>query len=224
MPPRLCRLTIPLHESRLDCSPPVCAIITGHKRGHCRVWEISRSSCISGARETARPKTNCFALVLPDLRRLAHYLMKGERKNHTLQPTELVDQIYFRLVGAKNRDWHNRQHFFAIAGRAMRRYLIDHARGRPNAEFVAIEGMENLIPGDSAKVNLALTVDGLLDQLAATKPEWCTLVEVKYFLGLTDEEAADALGIKLRTMQRMWLEARKWLFERMESGNASQSA
>jgi RNA polymerase sigma factor (TIGR02999 family) len=165
-----------------------------------------------------------FALVLPDLRRLAHYLMKGERKDHTLQPTELVDQIYFRLVGAKNRDWHNRQHFFAIAGRAMRRYLIDHARGRPNAEFVAIEGMENLIPGDSEKVNLALMVDGLLDQLAATKPEWCTLVEVKYFLGLTDEEAADALGMKLRTMQRMWLEARKWLFDRMESGSASQSA
>ena len=95
-----------------------------------------------------------FALVLPDLRRLAHYLMKGERKDHTLQPTELVDQIYFRLVSAKDRDWHNRQHFFAIAGRAMRRYLIDHARGRPNAEFVAIEGMENLIPGDSAKGEL----------------------------------------------------------------------
>jgi RNA polymerase sigma-70 factor, ECF subfamily len=165
-----------------------------------------------------------FSLVLPDLRRLAHYLMKGERKGHTLQPTELVDQIYFRLVSAKNRDWHNRQHFFAIAGRAMRRYLIDHARGRPNAEFVAIEGMENLIPGDSAKVNLALTVDGLLDKLAAVKPEWCTLVEVKYFLGLTDEEAAEALGMKLRTMQRTWLEARKWLFEQMESGSATQSA
>ena len=165
-----------------------------------------------------------FALVLPDLRRLAHYLMKGERKGHTLQPTELVDQIYFRLVSAKNRDWHNRQHFFAIAGRAMRRYLIDHARGRPNAEFVAIEGMENLIPGDSAKVNLALTVDGLLDKLAAVKPEWCTLVEVKYFLGLTDEEAAEALGMKVRTMQRTWLEARKWLFEQMESGSATQSA
>jgi RNA polymerase sigma factor (TIGR02999 family) len=165
-----------------------------------------------------------FVLVLPDLRRLAHYLMKGERKGHTLQPTELVDQIYFRLVSAKNRDWHNRQHFFAIAGRAMRRYLIDHARGRPNAEFVAIEGMENLIPGDSAKVNLALTVDGLLDKLAAVKPEWCTLVEVKYFLGLTDEEAAEALGMKLRTMQRTWLEARKWLFEQMESGSATQSA
>ena len=161
-----------------------------------------------------------FALVLPNLRRLARYLMKGERKGHSLEPTELVDQIYFRLVAAKNRDWRNRQHFFAIAGRAMRRYLIDHARGRPNAEFVALEGMEDFLPADSAKVDLAITVDRLLDRLAESNPEWCTLVEVKYFLGLTDEEAAEALGVKLRTMQRMWRDARRWLYEQTEFGDA----
>jgi RNA polymerase sigma factor (TIGR02999 family) len=161
-----------------------------------------------------------FALVLPNLRRLAHHLMKGERKGHSLQATELVDQIYLRLVSAKNRDWQNRQHFFAIAARAMRRYLIDHARGRPNAEFVAVEGIENLLPASSAKLDVAVTIDRLLEQLAKTKPEWCTLVEVKYFLGLTDEEAAEMLGLKIRTMQRMWRDARQWLFEQMESGNA----
>src|SRR4051794_23386019 len=171
----------------------------------------------------AEAENELFSRLNADLRRLAGYLMKGERKGHSLQATELVDQIYIRLVAAKDRDWQNRQHFFAIAGRAMRRHLIDHARGRPNAEFVAIEGMENLLPGDTAKVNLALTIDQLLDKLAAAKPDWCTLVEVKYFLGLTDEEAADALGMKLRTLQRTWLEARKWLFEQMESGSASQS-
>jgi RNA polymerase sigma factor (TIGR02999 family) len=165
-----------------------------------------------------------FTLVLPNLRRLAHYLMKGERKGHSLQATELVDQVYFRLVDAKDRDWENRRHFFAIAGRAMRRHLIDHARGRPDAEFIALEGIEKLLPADTAKMDLAITVDRLLEQLAATKPEWCTLVEVKYFLGLTDEEAAEALGMKLRTMQRMWLDARKWLFEQTESGNAEPSA
>src|SRR6187551_1583182 len=85
-----------------------------------------------GSREA---EAELFELVLPNLRRLAHYLMKGERKGHSLQPTELVDQIYFRLVAARDRDWRNRQHFFAIAGRAMRRHLIDHARGRPDAEF-----------------------------------------------------------------------------------------
>jgi RNA polymerase sigma factor (TIGR02999 family) len=165
-----------------------------------------------------------FALVLPNLRRLAHHLMKGERKGHSLQATELVDQIYLRLVAAKDRDWRNRQHFFAIAARAMRRYLIDHARGRPNADFVALEGIENLLPASSAKLDMAVTIDRLLEQLAETKPEWCTLVEVKYFLGLTDEEAAEMLGLKIRTMQRMWRDARKWLFEHMESGDAQPSA
>lgn len=165
-----------------------------------------------------------FTIVLPNLRRLAHHLMKGERKGHTMQATELVDQIYVRLVAAKDRDWRNRQHFFAIAARAMRRHLIDHARGRRNAEFVALEGIENLLPASSVKLDLAVTIDGLLDQLADTKPEWCTLVEVKYFLGLTDAEAAETLGLKIRTVQRMWCDTRKWLFEQMESGNAPPSA
>lgn len=155
-----------------------------------------------------------FDLVVPDLQRLARYLMKRERPDHSLQPTELVDQIYFRLVAAKNRDWQNRRHFFAIASRAMRRYLIDHARGRPDAQFIALDGMENFLPADGAQVELAITVDRLLNELAATNPEWCNLVELKYFLGLTDEEAADVLGIKMRTMQRMWRDAREWLFER----------
>jgi RNA polymerase sigma factor (TIGR02999 family) len=174
-----------------------------------------------GSREA---EAELFELVLPNLRRLAHYLMKGERKGHSLQPTELVDQVYFRLVAARDRDWRNRQHFFAIAGRAMRRHLIDHARGRPDAEFVSLEGIQNFLPAGSPKVDLAITVDRLLDRLAETKPEWCTLVEVKYFLGLTDEEAAEALSMKLRTMQRMWLDVRKWLFEQTESGHAKQSA
>jgi RNA polymerase sigma factor (TIGR02999 family) len=161
-----------------------------------------------------------FSLVMPNLRRLAHFLMKGERPDHSMEATELVNQIYFRLVAAKDRDWRNRRHFFAIAARAMRRYLIDHARGRPNAEFVAVEGIENLLPASSAQLDVAVTIDRLLEQLAKTKPEWCTLVEVKYFLGLTDEEAAEMLGLKIRTMQRMWRDARQWLFEQMESGNA----
>jgi RNA polymerase sigma-70 factor (ECF subfamily) len=165
-----------------------------------------------------------FALVFPNLRRLAHYLMRGERKGHSLQATELVDQIYFRLVAAKDRDWRNRQHFFAIAARAMRRYLIDHARGRPDAEFLGIDGIRDFLPADSAKLDVAITVDRLLDQLSQTKPEWCDLVEVKYFLGLTDEEAADALGLTLRTMQRMWRDARRWLFEQGDSWSAEQSA
>jgi RNA polymerase sigma-70 factor (ECF subfamily) len=170
-----------------------------------------------GSREA---ENSLFTLVMPDLRRLARYFMKGERKGHSLDPTELVDQIYLRLVAAKDRDWQSRQHFFAIAARAMRRYLIDHARGRPDADFVALEGMEDLLRASGAKVELALTVDRLLDRLGETNPEWCQVVEMKFFLGLTDEEAAEALHMKLRTMQRMWRDARQWLFERAEPGHA----
>jgi RNA polymerase sigma factor (TIGR02999 family) len=164
-----------------------------------------------------------FELVLPNLRRLARYLLKGERKGHTLQPTELIDQIYLRLVNAKDRDWQNRAHFFAIASRAMRRHLIDHARAKHDAKFVAIEEVSQFLFADREKLDLAITIDRLLDQLAQSKPEWCSLVEVKFFLGLTDEEAADALGMKLRTMQRMWLDARQWLFAQREAMSAGQN-
>jgi RNA polymerase sigma factor (TIGR02999 family) len=170
-----------------------------------------------GSREA---EDQLFTLVMPNLRRLAHYLMLRERKDHSLQATELIGQTYLRMVAARDRDWQSRKHFFAIAARAMRRYLIDHARGRPSSEFVALQGFENILPDDSAKIDLAITVDRLLDEMAETKPEWVMLVEMKFFLGLTDEEAAEAMGVKLRTMQRTWSDARQWLFTRMEPGHA----
>jgi RNA polymerase sigma factor (TIGR02999 family) len=163
-----------------------------------------------------------FGLVYADLRRLAHFRMKGERKGHSLQTTELVDQIYIRLVAAKDRDWQSRQHFFAIAGRAMRRHLIDLARARPDANLIGLENLEQVLQAKSVKVDFAITVGKLLDELEKANPAWCSLVELKFFLGLPDGEAADVLGIKLRTMQRMWHDTRRWLFERMESGNAEQ--
>src|ERR1700758_950276 len=92
-----------------------------------------------------------FAMVLPNLRRLAHHLMKGERKGHSLQATELVDQIYLRLVQAKDQDWRSRRHFFAFVARSMRRHLIDYARKRPDAEFVGLEELRQWLPADSAK-------------------------------------------------------------------------
>src|SRR5437763_544519 len=119
-----------------------------------------------------------FALVLPKLRGLAHYLMKGERKGHTLQPTELVDQIYVRLVAAKDRDWRNRQHFFAISARAMRHYLIDHARGRPDAELIPLGEGPNMFPAESAKLDLGLTVDRLLTELGETNRAGCASDEL----------------------------------------------
>jgi RNA polymerase sigma factor (TIGR02999 family) len=164
-----------------------------------------------------------FALVMPDLRRVAGYLIRGERKGHSLQATELVNQIYVRLVAARNQNWENRRHFFAIAGRAMRRHLIDHARARPEVDFTTLTG-EILIPPAGASLNLALTIDMLLDRMEQVDRNWCQVVEVKYFLGLTDEEAADALDISLRTLQRRWRDARQWLFERLGPENAHRAA
>jgi RNA polymerase sigma factor (TIGR02999 family) len=170
----------------------------------------------------SRAENLLFELVHGDLKRLARFRMKGERKAGSLQATELVDQIYIRLTAAKDRDWRNRQHFFALAGRAMRHYLIDIARSRPDAEMVNLDTLAQTLPAGSVKVDLAITVGKLLDQMEKAEPAWCNLVELKFFLGLTDEEAANVLGIKLRSMQRMWHDARRWLFERMDRGNGQQ--
>jgi len=156
-----------------------------------------------------------FQQVMPKLRRLAQHLMLGERPGQSMQATELVDQVYFGMVAIKDRDWQNRGHFFALAARAMRHYLIDRAR-RPHADKVSIQSLQNVLPAQSGQLDLAVTVDRLLNELHDVKPEWCRVVEVKYFLGLTDDEAAAILGLPVRTLQRAWRDARKWLFEKME--------
>jgi RNA polymerase sigma-70 factor, ECF subfamily len=155
-----------------------------------------------------------FELVLPHLKRRARALLSNERRGHPLQATELVNDVYSTLVRAKDRDWRDRAHFFAIAARAMRWRLIDMGRRRHGREYVPVDGLNSLLRDRSVNLDLAMDVDRLLDELAATHPDWCVVVEVKCFLGLTDEEAGEALGWPLRTLQRMWRDARKWLFER----------
>src|SRR5689334_23090484 len=83
-----------------------------------------------------------FELVLPDLHKLAEYFMRRERPDHSLQPTALLNEAYFRLVGARERDWQNRRHFFAIAARVMRRFLINHARARPKGQKIGMDDVE----------------------------------------------------------------------------------
>jgi RNA polymerase sigma factor (TIGR02999 family) len=152
-----------------------------------------------------------FEAVLPDLRRLAQYLMKGERDGYPLEPAELVNQIYFRLAAAKERTWQNRQHFFAVAARAMRQYLIDLARARGDKKFASIEAGGDSIASVSVDLELSIFVGCLLDQLRATNRNWWQLVELKYFRGLTDRETAETMRISLRTMQRMCADAQLWL-------------
>jgi RNA polymerase sigma factor (TIGR02999 family) len=158
-----------------------------------------------------------FALVLPDLHKLARHMMARERSDHSLQPTALMNEVYFRLVGARERNWESRKHFFAVAARAMRHLLIDYARARPSGAKVPIDGFEDLLRGRDSQLELGVQISALLDEMEAAHPDWCPVIELKFFVGFTDAETATALNIPLRTMQRQLSDARRWLYERLES-------
>jgi RNA polymerase sigma factor (TIGR02999 family) len=162
-------------------------------------------------------ESRLFELLLPDLRRIAGRCFRGERPGHTLQPTALVNEAFLRLAAAKNIEWRDRGHFFALAARIMRRYLIDHARARPSVQFLPMEGLPERVVGKYTQIELATAIDVLLDELEAESHQRRTVVELKFFLGLTDEEAAEALNLTLHTLQREWYRARRWLFERVAS-------
>jgi RNA polymerase sigma factor (TIGR02999 family) len=155
-----------------------------------------------------------FRLVMPELRALSRYLMHKERRDHTLQPSALLNEAYVRLLAARERDWENRRHFFAVAARVMRRLLIDHARAQRKAVALKAEISDELQDRD-ARLELAVDIDLLLDELERTHPDWCSIVELRYFMGLTDTETAEALGVPLRTMQRRYADARRWLYVRL---------
>lgn len=162
-------------------------------------------------------ESTLFELLLPDLRTMARRHFRGERAGHTLQPTALVNEAFLRLSRTKHMEWQDRRHFFAIAGRVMRRYLIDHARARPGVEFLAMEGVPERMLAGKSRTELAFAIDVLLDELEKENRQWCTVVELRFFLGLTDEEAAEAMNLAPRTLQREWYRARRWLFERLEA-------
>lgn len=156
-----------------------------------------------------------FDALMPQLRRIAAGCFARERAGHTLQPTALVNEAFLRLSGAKNIDWRDRGHFLALAARVMRRYLIDHSRNRPFAEFLAMEGLPERVLAGKNPVEMATVLDGLLEELELESRQQKSVVELKFFLGMTDAEGAAALNITLHTFQREWYRARKWLFQRL---------
>jgi RNA polymerase sigma-70 factor (ECF subfamily) len=160
-------------------------------------------------------ESRLFELLMPDLRKIAGHCFRGERRGHTLQPTALVNEAFVRLAAARNIEWRDRGHFFALAARIMRRYLIDHARSRPSVQFLPMEGLPERVLGKHTRIELAMTVDVLLDELEAESHQRRAVVELKFFLGLTDEEGAEALNLTVHTFQREWYRARRWLFERL---------
>jgi RNA polymerase sigma factor (TIGR02999 family) len=157
-----------------------------------------------------------YEIVMPQLRRLAQSLLNRERRDHTLQGTELVHEVYLRLAGTK-LSLRDRAHFFAVAARAMRRELIDYARSRPKVDVLPIEGLPEGVIATTDRRDLAMTIDELLDRMRETMPLECSIVELKFFFGMTDEETAEVLDLPLRSMQGRWHDARIWLFERAEA-------
>ena len=120
-----------------------------------------------------------------------------------------------RLASVKKIEVHDRGHFLSIAARVMRRYLIDHARGRPEAEIVPMAGFPDSLRNRRSQLEWAIAIDLLLDEMGQVAPRQRTVVELKFYLGFTDSEAAETLNLSLRSLRREWFLARRWLFERL---------
>jgi len=182
---------------------------------------VSEVTRILHAIEQGDPKAadELLPLVYGELRKLAASRMAREAPNQTLQPTALVHEAWLRLAGGENSRFEGRAHFFAAAAEAMRRILIDRARSRRAArrgggrECVDIEGMEIAAPGDDDQL---LAVNDALDKLAAHNKLQAEVVKLRYFGGMTLEEAAVVLGISARTADNYWAHARVWLYREIK--------
>ena len=157
-------------------------------------------------------------LVYGQLRRQARLQLRHERAGHTLQPTALVHEAFLRLVGQSRAQWQNREQFFAVAARAMRRVLVDHARARAAAKrgdgrtLIALDEAPD--PAAPPAVDV-LALDQALDRLAAIDLRQARAVELRYFAGLSAPETAAALEVSLATVNRDWAMARAWLFREL---------
>ena len=160
-------------------------------------------------------------LVYDELRKLAARRLAREEPGQTLQATALVHEAYLRLVGALDPGWEGRGHFFAAAAEAMRRILVDAARRKRAGRHgggrrVAADGLDVEAADPGAEPLDLLALDEALGRLAAAEPAKAELVRLRYFAGLTTEEAAEVLGVSRATAERWWAYARVWLLRHLE--------
>jgi RNA polymerase sigma factor (TIGR02999 family) len=156
-------------------------------------------------------------LVYGELRRLAHYYLRRQRLDHTLQSTALVHEAYLRLVKQREGKFQNRAHFFAICAQLMRQILVEYARSQQAAkrnarQKITFDDAIQLVHGRS--LNL-LALDDALNTLAGLDPQQCRIVELRFFSGLSIEDTACALGISPATVKRDWSTAKAWLRHEM---------
>ncbi len=158
-------------------------------------------------------------LVYEELRKLAAHKMANEAPGQTLQPTALVHEAWLRLVGTENPQFEGRGHFFAAAAEAMRRILIDRARQKLSLKRgagAARVNLEDLEVASAADDDTLLAVDEALTKLAREDPDSAEFIKLRFFAGMTNDEAAQALGIPERTARRHWSFARAWLFREIQ--------
>lgn len=180
--------------------------------------EITRLLAATGSGDRDA-ESELIKKLYPKLHRIAHALMRHERFNHTLQTTALVNEAYLRLAGSASTKIQNRLHFFAVAGRVMRRILVDYARGRltdkRGAQYKIVEWDESLIKLETHPSQI-LEIDELLHKLSGYDERQARVVEMKVFAGLTDQEIAEILQVNVRTVKRDWSMAKAWLHGQLE--------
>jgi RNA polymerase sigma factor (TIGR02999 family) len=154
-------------------------------------------------------------LVYDELRRLAEYQLAREKPGQTLQATALVHEAYLRLVSQSHDRWENRRHFFGAAAQAMRRIIVENARRKRR---LVHGGTLQRVDREVAEIAAAvpsedvLALDEALEEFARKEPQAAELVHLRFFVGLTQEQAAELLGISRRTVNSMWVFARAWLY------------
>jgi RNA polymerase sigma factor (TIGR02999 family) len=161
-------------------------------------------------------------LVYDELRKLAAARMAGESRQQTLQPTALVHEAYLRLVDVERaQQWDSRGHFFAAAAEAMRRILIDRARYKATAKrggALRRVDLEQVSVAEDGREAELLALDEALTEFERHEPQAAQLVKLRYFAGMSHQEAAEALGIGRRAADRRWVLARAWLYQRLSRG------
>lgn len=169
----------------------------------------------------AKAADELLPLVYEELRRLAAQKMSRESPGQTLQATALVHEAYIRLVGAEARNWKSRTHFFAAAAEAMRRILIENARRKQRLKRGGDQRKVELEDGDLAiegRSEDLIALDEALAKLADADKTKADLVKLRYFAGLTLEQAAGILGLSQTTAKRHWTYARAWLYRQITAG------
>lgn len=165
-------------------------------------------------------------LISSELRRVARHYMRGEREDHTLQATALVNEAWIRLSESAGANWNDRTHFFAAAARMMRRILVDSARARRAAKrggSLPKVNLDEAAPFGAAHDHDLVALDDALEVLAKVDPRKVRMIELRYFAGLSVEETAEILKVSPRSVKRDWTLAKAWLSRELRRGAGAEA-